>query len=218
MMDSFTGSFLSFLLRGQLVLSDPFVVRAALGFAKECAVLVGNGIGARHFPSRSWCDMLFAKYKDTIPIQCVCFISHSSEANETARMLAIHLRDQPHIDVWLNNIVGGQYIKPTIRDGVLGSDSFVLVLTQAAITSEWVKLEVDTWVARKVETGRGRSLIIPVIPTSNNEDARRLISDACKRFPVLDDCRFIELPREALRQEKALQELVSSVRLACGSP
>lgn len=205
MMDSFTGAFLSFVLQRQMAIEDPFVVRAALGFGEECAALVGTGIGARHFPSRSWRETLFARYEETIPIDFLCFISHSSGDKETAGILARHLRDQPRIDVWLDNILGGQPLDETIRRGVRDCNALILVLTQQALTSEWVKLEV--------ETAASESMIIPVIPTTN-ETGGNLLVEASKRFPVLHDLRVIPLPCDADGREHALRELVASVRLA----
>jgi AAA-like domain/TIR domain len=90
------------------------------------------------------------------------FLSHSSRDKPRVRQLAINLRDAG-LRVWLDEwmIQPGDDIYATIEQGLEYSRALILCISQAAIDSDWVKLERNTTIFRDPQNKERR--FIPLL-------------------------------------------------------
>jgi hypothetical protein len=90
-----------------------------------------------------------------------CFISHSSKDEDFVRRLHADLQDKG-VRCWFapEDMKIGAKIRDTIDDAIRLRDKVLLVLSEAAITSDWVEDEVDK--AFEEERQRGGVVLFPV--------------------------------------------------------
>ena len=90
-----------------------------------------------------------------------CFISYSSKDDEFARRLHADLQDKG-VRCWFapHDMKIGAKIRDTIDDAIRLRDKVLLVLSEAAIASDWVEDEVDK--AFDEERQRGGVVLFPV--------------------------------------------------------
>src|SRR5512139_2725826 len=88
------------------------------------------------------------------------FISHSSKDSPFARQLVDRL-SAAGLPIWIapDSIEPGEEWVDAIERGLTASTHLVLLISPAAITSRWVKLEMSAGIRLSVE---GRLRIIPV--------------------------------------------------------
>jgi hypothetical protein len=90
------------------------------------------------------------------------FISHGSKDGDFVRWLVAEL-ERHGIDTWVDHhqLRPGDSLYVTISDGLAKADRFIIVLSEASITSPWVNREL--YAALNRETREGRPIIIPLI-------------------------------------------------------
>ncbi|MEM7395840.1 MAG: toll/interleukin-1 receptor domain-containing protein, partial [Verrucomicrobiota bacterium] len=90
------------------------------------------------------------------------FLSHSSGDKRFVRRLADALEDYD-VRVWLDeaDIRIGDVLNERLRQGISQSDFLIVVLSPAAIESDWVRQELE--LAESIEQDEGRSIVMPVL-------------------------------------------------------
>lgn len=102
---------------------------------------------------------------ETIVIQKVrkasCFLCHSSKDKDFVRRLCDSLKKE-NIDVWFDEheIYPGDSISEKLQSGIDTSDVFIVILSPAAISSNWVKEELRAALQNRLNMGK---TIIPVL-------------------------------------------------------
>jgi hypothetical protein len=126
------------------------------------------------------------------------FLCHSSRDNRQVERLATRL-STGGLRVWFDGweIKGGHDIFAKIEEGLTRSRCLVLVVSAAALASEWVRLESNTALFRD-PLNKGRRFI-PVLL----DDCRDQIPDTLRRY------RFIDLRRLTRAALKELTEAVT---------
>src|SRR5437867_13240136 len=89
------------------------------------------------------------------------FLSHNSSDKEVAREIAMFLAAE-NITVWFDEwqISAGDSIVAKIEEGLKDCSHFVILWSQNASTSSWVRRELRSVLARAIETGVPK--VIPV--------------------------------------------------------
>jgi uncharacterized protein YjbI with pentapeptide repeats len=96
------------------------------------------------------------------PIQFYsCFISYSTKDEEFARRLHSRMV-QEKLRVWYSpeDIKGGKKLHEQIDEAIRVYDKLLLVLSQASLSSEWVRTEIRK--ARKAEVKEGKRKLFPI--------------------------------------------------------
>jgi hypothetical protein len=90
------------------------------------------------------------------------FVSYSHKDRRFVRKLNRDL-EQLGVTVWLDEkaLRAGDSLLRTIRDGIDKSDHFIVILSEASVSSEWVQREID--VASAIEIRTGKKKVIPVL-------------------------------------------------------
>jgi hypothetical protein len=89
------------------------------------------------------------------------FISYSTQDQESAVRLHADLQ-RNGVRCWFapHDIQGGKKLHEQIDDAIRMHDKLLLILSQASMTSEWVKTEIAK--ARKREIKEGRRILFPI--------------------------------------------------------
>ena len=107
-------------------------------------------------------DRLFTAQFEKSPKGAKIFISHSSFDKAFVRSLATDLAiigHQPWVDEW--EILAGESIVERVSAGIEDADLMIVVLSQSAISSQWVENE---WQSKYwAEINEKRVLIIPLV-------------------------------------------------------
>ena len=131
------------------------------------------------------------------------FISYSHK--DTERVLAfVNQITCPQVEIWMDekSLAAGQRYATGIFEGLRRSNFYLLFLSQASLSSDWVNAELDYAIAEEVE--RSDLRIVPVlldrtplpaaIAHHNCLDATRSLSFAAEKF-------FSEISKEGKREE-----------------
>lgn len=104
----------------------------------------------------------------------VAFVSHNKADKEPAREIAIFLGAED-INIWFDEweISAGDSIVEQINSGLRGCTHFLILWSTNAATSNWVRRELQSTLAKAIETGVPRVLPIVLDDTGLPE----LISD-----------------------------------------
>lgn len=91
-----------------------------------------------------------------------CFISYASKDEEFAKRLHADLQENG-VRVWFApyDLQIGARIRPAIDEAIRLHDKLLLVLSETAISSQWVEQEVETALARERELG-GKTVLFPI--------------------------------------------------------
>jgi hypothetical protein len=102
------------------------------------------------------------KSKATLDFTPKVFISYQNADKEFAGLLADKLRQQ-NMEVWFDkfNLVIGDSLTESIDRGIIESDFFILLISDAALKSNWVKKEYQAANARALNEGKMK--ILPVM-------------------------------------------------------
>ncbi len=159
--DTTFAAFLSFLAKLDFEMTRP-TVRAALGYAEECASFVRTGHGARFFPSVESREQARAKHKETIPVHTRCFVSHSHADKPVASWLREKLNQLPGTSVWLDDfhLMYGEEIGRAVEAAIAASNVFLVICSSRSASSKWVAREAKAAMAREAQ---GLLLFLPVI-------------------------------------------------------
>jgi hypothetical protein len=107
-------------------------------------------------------DRMFTAQFEKSPKGAKIFISHSSTDKAFVRSLAVDLASighQPWVDEW--EILAGESIVERVGAGIEDADFMVVVLSQSAVSSQWVENE---WHAKYwTEVNEKRVVIIPLV-------------------------------------------------------
>lgn len=108
------------------------------------------------------------------------FVSHSSHDKERfVEPFARRLRERG-IDAWLDKwemLPGDSLVDKIFEEGLKDAAAFVIVLSQASVSSEWVRKELNTATVHSIEKGRK---LIPI---------------------VLDDCEIPECLKDKVHEK-----------------
>ena len=125
------------------------------------------------------------------------FISHANRDKERiARPLDAGLRNRG-IGTWLDErdmLPGDKLVRKIFREGITGSDGFIVVLSQYSSGSRWLRDELDAAVVHRIN-GAVKT-IIPVVldrvtvPFELAATVWETISDLSNLEPHFDRCRF----------------------------
>jgi TIR domain len=93
------------------------------------------------------------------------FLSYSHKDRRFVRKLTRDL-ERLGVQIWLDEkrLVAGDSLLNGIRSGIDKSDHFVVVLSAASVSSEWVRREID--VASSIELSTGTKKVIPALRDS----------------------------------------------------
>jgi len=91
-----------------------------------------------------------------------CFLSHNKADKEVARSIGAHMV-LAGIDVWFDEweIQAGDSIPGKLNDGLAAFDAFVLLWSEDANRSNWVRQELHTAIMRSVKDGTAK--IVPCL-------------------------------------------------------
>jgi hypothetical protein len=94
----------------------------------------------------------------TVP---VAFLSHSWQNSDIATRLAADLREQG-VDVWYDKweIKPGDSLRRKVDEGIERASFFLVLLTPESIGSEWVQVELDAGMVRRIH---GHCKLIPMV-------------------------------------------------------
>jgi TIR domain-containing protein len=89
------------------------------------------------------------------------FLSHSFENSQVAKRLATDLRSKG-VDVWFAEweIRPGDSLRRKIDEGIEKASLFLVLLTPASIQSEWVQVELDAGMVKRIQ---GQCRLIPIL-------------------------------------------------------
>ena len=89
------------------------------------------------------------------------FLSHSTLDRELASRIAVDLRSQG-VDVWYQEweMKGGDSIRRKVDEGIESALQFLVLLTPHSLRSEWVQIELDAGLVRKIQ---GCCRLIPIL-------------------------------------------------------
>lgn len=91
------------------------------------------------------------------------FVSHSSHDKERfVEPFALRLRERG-IDAWLDKwemLPGDSLVDKIFEEGLKDAAAFVIVLSQASVSSEWVRKELNTATVQSIEKG---TKLIPIV-------------------------------------------------------
>jgi hypothetical protein len=90
------------------------------------------------------------------------FISHSSEDSQFATIVVKRMRS-PDLNPWIDSdqIIAGEDILEKIGQGLRTMDVLVLLVSEAALQSRWIDLEIKTAIRREIE--EKRVIVLPFI-------------------------------------------------------
>lgn len=100
------------------------------------------------------------------PIQfCSCFISYSTHDQEFANRLYANLQSQG-VRCWFapHDVKGGQKLHEQIDEAIRVYDRLLLILSEASMSSEWVKTEIANTRQREIREKRQMLFPISVVP------------------------------------------------------
>jgi len=121
------------------------------------------------------------------------FISHSSADADLARLLAEHLgKERVFVDLW--NLDAGDLLPRELAEAIQLSKSFVLIASQQAMESEWVRYEVNLALIQWIERLDYKIIVARI--------------DDCVVLPELSPFVRIDCPGDPHR---AINELVGVV-------
>ena len=117
-----------------------------------------------------------------------CFISYASADEVFARRLHADLQTR-NIRTWFaaEHIKIGERFRDRIDESILIYDKLVLILSQAAINSAWVRREVEAAIDR--EDREGRNLLFPIRLDDSVLDARQTWAAEIRRSRHIGDFR-----------------------------
>ena len=124
------------------------------------------------------------------------FICHSSTDNEFAKALATDL-SAAGVQVWYDEfeIKVGHSITQKVNEGLAANDFLAIVLTPAAVSSEWVKRELSSALLTELES---RSIV--VLP---------LLLKQCETPPLIKDKRYANFTKN---YDTGLADLLEGIR------
>lgn len=103
------------------------------------------------------------------------FISHAAEDRPFAELIASKIREHDRIRPWIDteHITTGVNILAALREGLSSMDIFLLLISQASLTSGWVKEEVE-YALRKQADGESLLIIPFIIDSTELKDVESL--------------------------------------------
>jgi HJR/Mrr/RecB family endonuclease len=101
------------------------------------------------------------------------FISHSGEDASAARTIARALKDAD-LSVWLDqwDLAPGDDLERMIKSAITGSDVAIILLSPAALESDWVNAEIEMVLAEELQR-RGMEVVIALLSPSDLPDVLR---------------------------------------------
>jgi len=162
-----------------------------------------------------------ANNSDSAPTQV--FISHNKADKDIARSLALALIDQG-VGVWFDewNLKPGDSITEGIEGGIAAADLVVVVWSENAAKSKWIKAELHASIYRRVSDGTVR--VVPLMLDDTPLPA--LVADS-RGFRVHDTTEILEVaskitgdstPKElARRLQNRFFEMLDSIGGGVGS-
>jgi uncharacterized protein YjbI with pentapeptide repeats len=110
-----------------------------------------------------------------------CFISYSTKDQEFAHRLYADLQNN-NVRCWFapHDIRGGKKIHEQIDEAIRVYDRLLLILSEASMSSEWVKTEIAN--ARQKELAHGKRVLFPIslVPFESIRTWRNFDADAGK--------------------------------------
>lgn len=102
------------------------------------------------------------------------FISHNKADKDVAREIALFLTAE-NINVWFDEweISAGDSIIQEINTGLRGCTHFIILWSKNALTSNWVRRELQSTLAKAIQTGSPR--VLPIL--LDNTPLPELLSD-----------------------------------------
>ena len=154
---------------------------------------------------------------------CRAFISYNKADSKVARELAIFLAAE-EIDVWFDEweVRAGDSILGKVEEGLKSCSHFILLWSQNAEKSNWVRQELRSALAKAIDDGMPRVIPIRLDPTElpsllrdlrylryqggNEDDRRSLIKEVVGREPSTSFLRAVvrkyhELVKDPSRAE-----------------
>jgi hypothetical protein len=125
------------------------------------------------------------------------FLSHSSKDNDFTDWLSEKLKAS-NVAVWHDKfeLLSGDSLIQRIEEGLRGSEFLIVIVSQAAIESNWVHEELETKLLQQIE--RGQVTILPIaLDDAKVEDISIFLKGRVWiRFPRIgSDEKFEELLR-----------------------
>jgi predicted RNA-binding Zn-ribbon protein involved in translation (DUF1610 family) len=104
------------------------------------------------------------------------FISHNKADKDVAREIALFLAAE-NVNVWFDEweISAGDSIVQEINTGLRGCTHFIILWSENASTSNWVRRELQSTLAKATQTGSPR--VLPIL--LDNTPLPELLSDIC---------------------------------------
>lgn len=211
--DCALGALLSALSRWTWA-EDRYVVRAALGYAQECASFVRLGLGARFFPAPGARADALARHRASMPTRARCFISYGHCDRTFAAWLRGRLDELPGVSVWIDdeNLDHGTRLRAKVKDAIHSCDVFLVVCSRAGLEREWVRWESGL-AGRRAATGEMD--FIPIVLEGDPAPSRNpLMKDLA---PQLDLANILAADfTDASDRQRSLEKLGRSLH-ALGS-